>query len=86
MRLAESQAPAAQAEGALRLYFGVHSDPLLCAPVGMAPNRSAGGGASSADERDTLPDAIPRATVRQTGRRAVLPLQGTGAAKSPSDI
>lgn len=82
---AEPQAPAAQAEGALRLCFGVHSGPLLCAPWAQLLTGVRGGGASSADERVTLSDGAPRATVHQTGALSY-PAQGTGAAKSLSDV
>lgn len=43
-RPAEPQAPAAQAEGALRLCFGVHSGPLLCAPWAQLLTGVRGGG------------------------------------------
>lgn len=84
---AAGRAPSSRRAGRGRsaaVFRGSLRSSALC-PVGTAPNGSAGGGASSADERVTLSDGAPRATVHQTGTLSY-PAQGTGAAKSLSDV
>lgn len=85
---AAGRAPSSRRAGRGRsaaVFRGSLRSSALC-PVGTAPNGSVGrGGASSADERVTLSDGAPRATVHQTGTLSY-PAQGTGAAKSLSDV